>query len=434
MIHILLLLALLAPAAFCQTVTLGEALQPPSSTVPAGADDANVFHLTLTRDDVTPLLPIFFTSLQLTQSGTAVFGDYTELKLYAFSLGRTGVTQTLIATSTTFSFSGFSRLLIPDVPEVLLVTAAIPLTSQDGNTFEFSLDNTQLGLSAGSRSGGPIQGGTHTISNTGFTPMISVRDAAGSAISSGVSSTYDLQTVQGDTALAGQSYTFTIHNPGTGTLELPGTPAVLAGPINNCTVNVVQPAVIAIAAGGSASFTLEIEPTAVGAFSLAVTIFNNSGTNPYLFSINGNATVQIATQLAITTQPGGGRKGSALSPQPVVEARDATGAVDSAFNGLVVSTVNGGAGLVGTSAVRAVNGVAIFNNVGVNQSGSYQMTFTSGNLTAAVSSTFEVSGGGGGGSGGSDGGCASRPVNSGTLLLFALPVIVLLSRRLRAAG
>lgn len=432
MFRLLVVLALLAPAAFCQIVTLDELLQPPSSSVPAGADDANVFHFALTRDDVTPILPIFFTSLQLTQSGTAVVGDYTELKLYAFAVGPTGVTQTLIATSTTSSFSGFSRLLIPDVPEVYLVTAAIPLTSQDGATFEFSLDNAQLGLSAGSRAGGPIQGGTHTISNTGFTPMISVRDALGAQIASGFGSMYDLQAEQGDTAVSGQSYTFTIQNPGTGALELSGTPAVLAGPINNCTVNVIQPPGVTIAPGATADFTLEIEPNAAGAFSLAVSIVNNSGTNPYLFTINGNATVQLATQLVITTQPGGGRAGSALSPQPVVEARDGTGAVDSAFNGLVVATVSG-AGMAGASAVRAVNGVAIFNNVGVSSSGSYQMTFVSGNLAAAVSATFEVSGSGGGGSGGDDGGCsvAGAPALLPALALFA---VMACRRRRRAAG
>jgi hypothetical protein len=432
----LLLFVMLAPALAAQQVTLGELFPQPGSTVPAGSEDANVFHFTLSRDGNNQFVPVFFTGLQLTNNGTAGPGDYTRLKLYQFTLGPNGLQQTLLATaeSPALAFSGFARLLLPDIPDVFLVTAEIPLSSQHGATFELSLSSSQVTLVGGSVTGGPVTGGTQTISNTGFTPMIDLRDPLGNKLPSGLTATYDLKAAQGDTALSGQEYTFTIRNPGTGTLTLPGAPPVIALPISNCTVSVQQPPP-EVAAGGEAVFRLMVEPDAEGAFSLGVSIFNNSGINPFLLTINGNAAVIAATQLAITTQPGSGRPGSPLSPQPVVEARVATGEVDSLFNGVVIAVIrdgNGGARIASGAAVKCVNGVAVFDNLAIDEAGTYTLEFVSGGLLSVVSASFEVKSASGGSKG--DDGCAVQPGARAAVwaILIALPALIGMRRRLAA--
>ncbi len=434
---LLLLITLTAPCSLvAQTVALDAPLQVPAGQVQAGATDAAVFNFVLTRDSTSPLLPILFTGLSLTQAGTAAPADYTALKLYQFELGTSGVTQTLIATaaSPATSFSGFNRLLIPDLQTIFLVTAELPLSAQDGATFIFSASSAQVTVSAGTVTGGPIQGSTHTISNTGSPPQMVVQDVAGTAISSGISSTYDLAAAQGSSDVNGQSYTFTIRNTGSGPLSLTGTPAVAAAPVANCAVNVTQPASTTVAPGGSATFVLEILPSAPGPFTLGVSIFNNSAINPYLFAVSGNAAAIAAVELTITTQPGGARVGKALSPQPVVEARTGAGALDTTYNGLVVATISSGsagAGLTGVAAVQCVGGVAVFTTLGVDTQGAgYQLTFTSGALATAVSDPFDISGSGsngGGGGGGGDGGCSGRDQR----VWLPLIVIALIGMRLR---
>jgi hypothetical protein len=442
----LVLLALVlcvSPALLAQSTALAAPLQLPASSIPAGANDANVFGFTLTRDSVSPLTPVIFSGLTVTNGGTAAGIDYTQLKLYAFSIGPTGVTQTLVATaaSPSLSFSGFNRLLLPDVQSIFVVAVDIPASAQNGATFALALANAGVTVSNSSVSGGPIQGETHTINNTGVLPVIEVRDAADAVIAGGIASAYDLQAAQGDTALSGQVYTFTVRNTGTGTLSLSGTPAVLAAPINNCVVTAGVPSSTSIGAGGSATFTLNITPTAVGAYSLGVTIFNNSATNPFLFAVNGVGSVVTATQLAIATQPGGGKAGSPLSPQPVVEARDGSGGLDATYNGLVVATVSVGPGVVvAGGAAQCVNGVATFTGLAVNTAGTgYQIEFTSAALTPVLSATFDVSAAGGnngnGGDGGGDeGSCSANPGGSWSVLaLMVIAMGAATLRRLRAA-
>jgi hypothetical protein len=213
---------------------------------------------------------------------------------------------------------------------------------------------------------------------------------------------------------------------------------VLAAPINNCVVTAGVPSSTSIGAGGSATFTLDITPTAVGAYSLGVTIFNNSATNPFLFAVNGVGSVVTATQLAITTQPGGGKAGSPLSPQPVIEARDGAGGLDTTYNGLVVATVSVGPGIVvAGGAAPCVNGVATFSGLAVDTAGTgYQIQFTSAALTPVVSAAFDVSAAGGnsGDGGGDDGSCnVNRRGSLWVVAVIAAAAGAVTLRRLRAA-
>lgn len=101
-----------------------------------------------------------------------------------------------------------------------------------------------------------------------------------------------------------------------------------------------------------------------------------------------------ATQLAFTTQPGGGVSNAVWSPQPVVEIRDAAGNVMTSATDPVTIVVNTGTGTIGgTATVNAVAGVATFANLTMNLIGAKTVRATAAGLTAATSSSFTITAG-----------------------------------------
>jgi hypothetical protein len=127
----------------------------------------------------------------------------------------------------------------------------------------------------------------------------------------------------------------------------------------------------------------------------------------------------IPMQLVVTTQPPdsvavGGGFGL------MVKAEDASGNLATSFTGsvtLALADNPGGSTLGGMFRVSAVNGVATFSGLTLDQPGTgYTLTATGGGLAPATTSPFDVTGGGsgaggggttGGGGGGSGGGSAS---------------------------
>ena len=108
----------------------------------------------------------------------------------------------------------------------------------------------------------------------------------------------------------------------------------------------------------------------------------------------------VATQLAIVTQPGGAVDGTLFTTQPIVQVRDASGALVSGSVASVTAAVASGTGtLLGTTTVAAVAGVATFTDLKISGTGSATIRFTSSGLTAATSANFSVSASGGGGGG-----------------------------------
>jgi hypothetical protein len=87
--------------------------------------------------------------------------------------------------------------------------------------------------------------------------------------------------------------TFTINNPGTGTLNLTGGPRVQLIPSTDFTVTVLPAA--SVAAGGSTTFQVRFAPTGSGLKIALVRIANNDGDeNPYDFTIQGTASALTA--------------------------------------------------------------------------------------------------------------------------------------------
>ncbi|MCA8916950.1 MAG: hypothetical protein KDB90_16285 [Planctomycetes bacterium] len=402
-------LLLLAPALLAQTA-MSSNFQPAASSPAAGAVDAPLFEF-----ELTTISTLNFTALTFTDNGTRVAGDFVQYSLYYVNTSGGGslVLLDTVASPGT-SFSGFTQSIPGSSPQGFVIAADISGTATNGNTFQITLANGDVTMSVGGVTGGPISGNTHTISNTGTPPVMSVEDSLGTTITSGVGITYDLAAAQGDTQLGGQTYTFTVLNTGTGPLNFTNTAPdyVQTALESNVVVTPVQPSSGSVAAGSTITFGLQIVPQSAAAFSFRLVIQNNSATNPYTFNITGNGVVLTATQLVVVTQPAGAAPGVAFATQPVVQVQDASGIVITSDNttqvtvSITPATGASGAVLSGTATVTAVNGVVTFSGLSIDLAGTgYTLDFDDGGaLTDATSSAFNVSAGGGGGSGGGGGG------------------------------
>ncbi len=128
---------------------------------------------------------------------------------------------------------------------------------------------------------------------------------------------------------------------------------------------------------------------------------NPAGNVVYLHSNDDSfanfATYQLdqSTHLAFVQQPPNGTAGQALKPAVTVAVEDANGNVSSLNNSLVTLTVATGPGqLQGTPVTaQAVNGIATFNNLILNQAGTYTLQASDGSLSPATSNSFTVSAG-----------------------------------------
>ncbi len=101
----------------------------------------------------------------------------------------------------------------------------------------------------------------------------------------------------------------------------------------------------------------------------------------------------MGTQLAVTTQP----PGSVTQNTPfglTVADEDSAGVVDTSFNGTVTISLGnnpGGSTLGGTLTATAVDGVATFSNLTLNNAGTgYTLHATASGLTATNTGSFNV--------------------------------------------
>ena len=119
--------------------------------------------------------------------------------------------------------------------------------------------------------------------------------------------------------------------------------------------------------------------------------FVRTGVGGDLVVETGSVPVQ-APQLAVLTQPAGAESGLTFTTQPVVEVRDANGAVVTGATGSVTATIATGTGgtLVGTTTVPIVAGRAAFTNLQINGTGTFTLGFTSAGITGVNSANLTV--------------------------------------------
>lgn len=133
-------------------------------------------------------------------------------------------------------------------------------------------------------------------------------------------------------------------------------------------------------------------PPSAGSKSGNLTFSGGGVTSPPTVSLTGTATTP-ATQLAFVNFPTAGATNSNFTAF-TVEARTADNSVDFLYTGEITLTKATGSGtLSGTLTMTAVNGVASFSAVQVDQVDSYTLYANSGTLTQATSSTIVVAAG-----------------------------------------
>jgi hypothetical protein len=126
------------------------------------------------------------------------------------------------------------------------------------------------------------------------------------------------------------------------------------------------------AVNGVAAFT-DLKITGFGPYTLS---FTSPGLTTAT-SASFNIAALPATQLGINTQPAGAESGMPLTTQPIIEIRDATGAVVPGSTQAVTATIVSTTGtLLGTTTVNAVNGVATFTDLKINGPGAASIIFS----------------------------------------------------------
>ncbi len=167
---------------------------------------------------------------------------------------------------------------------------------------------------------------------------------------------------------------------------------------NNCTTGITS--------GGLSTTRGTIASVAYagnGMYTATLTSSTSAGTATVIGILAGDTLASTATvtftpgaaaQLAFAVQPSSTPAGTSISPAVQVTVRDAFGnTVTGATNPvtLAIGTNPAGGTLSGTTTVAAVNGVATFSNLGIDRAGTgYTLAASSGSLTGATSSTFNV--------------------------------------------
>src|SRR2546422_9808353 len=102
-------------------------------------------------------------------------------------------------------------------------------------------------------------------------------------------------------------------------------------------------------------------------------------------------TVPTAVRLAFTVQPSNATAGVAISPPVPVAIQDASGKTMTNATERVTVALGSGGTLSGTTAVNAVNGVATFSDLSIQEARTeYTLTTSSGTLTGATSASFAI--------------------------------------------
>jgi hypothetical protein len=215
-----------------------------------------------------------------------------------------------------------------------------------------------ISVAAGSAAQMAVNSGNNQTSTAGqpvpFSPTVVVRDASGNRV-------------------AGVSVTFAISSGG-GSLAVSGT-------------------VVTDALGIATSPVWTLGAVA-GENTLTATSTGLTG-SPVTFTATGTA--GAATQLSITTQPSAtAASGATFAQQPVIQLRDSNNNAVATSGVMVTAAIASGAGTLGGSPVATTDaaGVATFTDLSIaGTAGAHTLSFTSGALTAATSSSIDITAG-----------------------------------------
>jgi len=261
----------------------------------------------------------------------------------------TCTTNPLAATSGVASFAGCQ--IVGTAGSYTLSASATGLTTATSNAFNITFGAANK-LAFTQQPGGGANGAAWSTQ-----PAVTVQDSGGNTVTT-----------------SSASITLAV-NSGTGTVT--------------CTTNPLA------ASSGVANFAgCQIVGTA-GSFTLQATATGLSPATSNSFSITAGA----ATQLAFTTDPGGGANAATWATQPVVKVEDSGGnVVTSGTNSnasitLAINTQPGAGATITctTNPLTATSGVASFAGCQiVGTAGSYTLSASATGLTSATSNSFNI--------------------------------------------
>jgi uncharacterized repeat protein (TIGR03803 family) len=186
---------------------------------------------------------------------------------------------------------------------------------------------------------------------------------AGNAISPSI--TVDVEDAYGNVVTADSSNVTLSVNTGPGSIG--GTDTVAAS-------------------NGVATFSNVVLDTA-GTYTLAASDGSLTGADSTSFIVNPAA----ANQVAFNQEPSDVGAGSANNPAITVDVEDQYGNVVTTDSSSVTLSINTGPGAIGgTDTVTASNGIATFNDIVLNTTGTYTLAASDGILTGADSTSFVV--------------------------------------------
>jgi hypothetical protein len=109
-------------------------------------------------------------------------------------------------------------------------------------------------------------------------------------------------------------------------------------------------------------------------------------------TVSINVVLGPATKVAFLQQPTSTSSGTPISPPVQVAVQNVAGSTITTDTSVVTLTLSGGtfAGGGNTVTAAAVNGVATFNSLAINNNGQYTITASDGSLSSAVSNIFAI--------------------------------------------
>jgi hypothetical protein len=346
-----------------------------------------------------------FTDLNIDRAGTG----YT---LSATAVGLSGATSGAFdITSGAATRLAFTAQPVSAAAGASLGTIVVTAQDAQGNTVSSYTGNVSVVIGANPGSG--TLSGTATVAAVGgvatFSGLSIDKSGVGYTLSvssgalTGATSTPFTVSAGAATALA---FTVQPSNATAGTAIAPAILVSAQDALGNAVTSFTGNVTIAITtnpAGGVLSGTTQVAAVAgVASFS---TLSIDKAANGYAVSASAagltgatsapfNIGPAAATLLAFTVQPSTATTNANISPAVKVTVRDALGNTATGFNGNITVAIGanpGGGTLSGTRTLAAVNGVASYQALGINNTGTgYTLTAAAAGLSGATSVPFNI--------------------------------------------
>jgi hypothetical protein len=347
-----------------------------------------------------------FSNLSINKAGTgytltAADGSITGATSTAFNVTPAAASQLVFTTQPSTTQAGAH------------ISPAVQVSVEDPFGNVVTSDSSNVTVAIGTNAGGGTLSGTLTVAavsgvasfsdlsvnkaGTGYTLT-----AADGALTGATSTAFNI------TPAAASQVVFTTQptNTPAGAHITPAVQVSVEDPFGNVVTSNMSNVTVAIgtnAAGGTLSGTLTVAAVN-GVATFGDLSINKAGTGYTLTAADGaltgatsnpfNIIPAAASQLVFTTQPTTTAAGAFITPAVQVSVEDAFGNVVTGNTSNVtvaIGTNPSGGTLNGTLTVAAVNGVATFSNLSIDQTGTgYTLTASDGALTGATSNPFNI--------------------------------------------